>query len=661
MKRVAYIIFFFTIVAAEENADSSKSFRLDEVMVTSTRFVQDQKTSPLQYSVIDKHMMQSFNANSLADILKSVEGVMMKQYAGNSGIKTISQRGMGSEHTVVLLNGMRISVAQNSLLDFGLFDIESFDAVEVVSGGSSSLYGADAVAGAVNIITRTSNDPSTIELKYGIGSFGQRKYVFSGGMHGGHSGFRIGFVNEAGREDYPFTMSFGPSSISSNRQNADFTSNSVYALADGFISDHLSYTLYSSWFGSEKGVPGVFVSSSNGSEARQKDEDAIVTGGFTYAITDSITFNAQLLTRYFYERYLDPLLVVGNIPEDNYFVNFDTRLNSSFILRGENGLWNIGGEFARIAGRGNSLLHHIERNVASGFATYERNISVGGMGIEKIVFLPSVRIDAITKFPAIVSPSAALSLVFSSFDLSSLMNIVAVIRASVSRNYAAPTFNQLYYNGGGGIGNPDVQPERGVVNDIGGSVYFDLLGTHEVRASYFRIHLNDRVVWVAAGANNVTPKNIRETESKGVEVRYRGSLLENLLRMQVGYTSMSAQKIAEDFPGDPNVGTYLVYVPSEIFTSSVTLTVPIQSLSISSVAAFGEIQRIGFRYVTEDNSRFLPSVTLLNMNVKVEMEYSGIDSFCKFEINNLTNQQYQILASYPMPGRSFRFSAGVRF
>ncbi len=661
MKMLAHIMYCFLIMVAEENADTARIYRVGEVTVTSTRFVRNQKTSPLKFTVIDRQTMHMLNANSLSDVLQSVEGVMMKQYAGNSGIKTISQRGMGSEHTVVLLNGMRISVAQNSLLDFGLFNIESFDAIEVISGGSSSLYGADAVAGAVNIVTRTSNDPSMIELKYGIGSFGQRKYSFSGGMRADNFGFRIGFVNETSKEDYPFTMSFGQNNISRKRQNADFTSNSVHALADGFITDHLSYTIYSSWFGSGRGVPGISVTSSSSSEARQRDEDALLTGGVSYAISDSMTFTAQLLTRYFYERYRDPLLVIGNIPEDNYFVNFDTRLHSSLILREENGLWNLGGEFARITGRGNSLLSHVERNVASGFATYERNIAAGFMGIEKVILLPGARVDAMTKFPAVVSPSAALSLVFSSFELFPLNDIVAVIRASVSRNYTVPTFNQLHYGGGGGIGNPDVRPERGVSNDIGGSVFFNVMGTHELSANYFRIHLKDRIVWVAAGANNVTPKNIRETESRGVEVRYRSSLMKNLVQVQAGYTSISARKISEDFLGDPNVGTHLIYVPSESFTSSVAFTVPMHALYISSVTACGEVQRTGFRYITEDNSRFLPSVTLLNLNIKTDMDLGGVGSFCKFEINNITNKQYQILASYPMPGRSFRFSAGLRF
>ncbi len=640
-------------------ADTAKVFQLKGVMVTSARFSRNEKTSPLNLSIVGKEAMRSLNGTSVADVLGHMDGVAMKEYAGNSGIKTISQRGMGSEHTAVLLNGMRISVAQNALLDFGLYDIDAFDGVELVSGGSSSLYGADAVAGVVNIVTKSARESFSFKGNYGVGSFGQKKISSSLGFGNDNIGFRIGGIHEASEENYPFTVTLGSRSVSTVRKNSDYSSTTLYALSDGNFSTQLSYSFYSSLLLSERGVPGVFISPSLSTLSRQKDEDALAVGGISYAANDHVILTTQFLSRYYYEQYADPAIVVGNIPLSNYFKNNDVRLLSHLTVDDNQSRWVFGGEFGRLTATGSSIKRGAIRNNAGVFFSLEQTIPIHFGIVENVIVLPSARVDAVTKFPTLFSPSIAASCVFSQFTLDPLEDILVVGRIGISKNYSVPTFNELYYSGGGGIGNPEVRPEKGFSFDAGGNVSFNFFGSHSLTTKYFFIHLNDRIVWLPAGSFGVTPKNVRMVESEGVELNYKYTS-DDYFGFDLKYSLISARKIAEDYYGDPNVGRYLIYVPSENVSVQMFVALPLKISSISSVEINSEFRRIGFRYTEEDNSKILPSVYLFNFNIRTALSMFDVQSFFKFSINNITNQQYQIMYSYPMPGRSFLLTAGIQ-
>ena len=180
-----------------------------------------------------------------------------------------------------------------------------------------------------------------------------------------------------------------------------------------------------------------------------------------------------------------------------------------------------------------------------------------------------------------------------------------------------------------------------------------------MQASYFDIQMSDRIVWVSTGSTSVTPKNIRSVSSRGIEISYRWVLPERLGELNANYTSSSTKKIAWDFVGDGNVGNQLMYVPQETAHFSFTSSKTFEHELLQRIGATVAVSYSGFVFTTEDNSRFLPSYTLVNCNVFATMAAMPFRFSVRFDMNNVFNTAYQVISLYPMPGRSYRATVGI--
>nr|WP_320049855.1 TonB-dependent receptor [uncultured Desulfuromonas sp.] len=128
---------------------------LDPIVVTASRTPETLSNVSQSIEIIDRSDIANSAANSVADLLEYVSGVDVRQ-RGTYGIQSdIYIRGGGSEQTLILLNGIRLSNPQtghhNMDIPVSLQDIER---IEVIKGPGSKLYGANAMAGIINIITR---------------------------------------------------------------------------------------------------------------------------------------------------------------------------------------------------------------------------------------------------------------------------------------------------------------------------------------------------------------------------------------------------------------------------------------------------------------------------------------------------------------------------
>ncbi|MGL1958706.1 MAG: TonB-dependent receptor [Colwellia sp.] len=134
--------------------------QVETIVVTASRHETALQLAPASISVIEKEELKLRNANDLADALTAEAGITITSVGQNR--RGISMRGMPVEHTLYLVDGRRIS-SSNSVMAHSDFELSwlpnsAIERVEVVRGPMSSLYGADALGGVVNVITRTPSD-----------------------------------------------------------------------------------------------------------------------------------------------------------------------------------------------------------------------------------------------------------------------------------------------------------------------------------------------------------------------------------------------------------------------------------------------------------------------------------------------------------------------
>lgn len=156
---------------------------LDPLLVTATRTPVALADSLSPAQVIDRAAIESSQATSLQELLSGRAGINLANSGGPGKQTSLFLRGTNSSHTVVLVDGVRINTAdfgQAMLQDLPLAQIER---VEIVRGPQSSLYGADAIGGVVQIFTRRRTGGFAPHLELGGGSNGLRQA--SGGIGGG--------------------------------------------------------------------------------------------------------------------------------------------------------------------------------------------------------------------------------------------------------------------------------------------------------------------------------------------------------------------------------------------------------------------------------------------------------------------------------------------
>ena len=199
----------------ETKHKTSRNDELDEVVVTGThiRGVQDigSPTLTISREDIDQTGYQTMeqlvatlpqNFNGLTPAGGFVTGNDRLNNANNDNSTAIDLRGLGPQSTLTLVNGERVAGAiQGRATDISMIPLSMVDHVDIITGGASAIYGADAVGGVANIVLRQSYDGADTQAYYGGTSHGgdrlQLSQVF--GKDYDRSGFILGY--EFARED----------------------------------------------------------------------------------------------------------------------------------------------------------------------------------------------------------------------------------------------------------------------------------------------------------------------------------------------------------------------------------------------------------------------------------------------------------------------------
>ena len=139
-------------VSVEAQSDIWRSDSLQEVVVTGTGTQHLLKDAPVQTEVITQKMLRQYGGKSLEDILAGLTA----SFAFNEGDmgSQMQLNGLGNNYILILIDGKRIHGDVGGENDLGLIDPHNIEKIEIVKGAQSALYGSDAMAGVVNIITK---------------------------------------------------------------------------------------------------------------------------------------------------------------------------------------------------------------------------------------------------------------------------------------------------------------------------------------------------------------------------------------------------------------------------------------------------------------------------------------------------------------------------
>ena len=146
------LLLFCLTVSSQTAADSMLVDSLQEVVVTGTGTKHLLKDAPVQTEVISRRMLDSYGGKSLEEILAGLTASFA--FAEGDMGSQMQLGGLGNSYILILIDGKRIHGDVGGENDLGLIDPQNIEKIEIVKGAQSALYGSDAMAGVVNIITK---------------------------------------------------------------------------------------------------------------------------------------------------------------------------------------------------------------------------------------------------------------------------------------------------------------------------------------------------------------------------------------------------------------------------------------------------------------------------------------------------------------------------
>ncbi len=621
-----------------------------------------------QVTVITKDEIMAAAPRNAADIIAPMVGVRINRYGGATQPSMVTIRGSSPEQVLVLVNGKRMNSAQGGGVDLSSIRPEDIERIEIVRGGGSAMFGESAFGGVINIITKSGYGKELDgSVEYEFGSFNTHRG--SAQIYGGLGKEKqVDFFLSGGG-----TFSEGSYTYADDRAEGGTNSrvNSKGLSADGAAK--LGWDIYedagirTSISGmlheSERGVPGLVEFPTMTATMR----DRRYTGSFSFLYTKNPIAGLALdvYGNWQWRRYTDPEFYLGNIDDvhDNKAIAADCTLSRADDFSAVKLKTNAGYTFrydhllssALIKSAGGEGSGTVSRTNHSAFFRAEVNLfPFEETDIGRVVLFPAVRYDmhrvlfpddGVDTIEQAVSWNAGLMVPFSKEKR-------VIVKGNIGTAYRLPSFDDLFWPATSfAVGNPNLLPEDAFVYDVG--VILKPYDFFSVELVHFSHSVTNLIQWTPGPNGQWRPGNIGKALLNGLEgrVKFLFSLpsIASYVELEGNYTYLFA---ADKVEGSPTYGKQLPRRPFEQANFIGTFS------HIRGHSFRVEGRYVGYRYITAQNTKYLPSYFLLDAVLRISL-WSRLT--LTGAVKNILGVSYVDVREYPVPGREFSVSAEVSF
>ena len=627
-------------------------------VVTQARISTAKQTAPLQF--MNKKSIERLGVQELAEAIRLFSGVTVKDYGGIGGLKTVSIRSLGAQHTAVSYDGVSIADAQSGQVDISRFTLDNVDMVSLTTGLSDDIFQTARIyasAGTLHIQTqkpRFTDKSSLITSKIKGGSFGLFNPVLSYSQKWNNR-WIASMVGDYMRADskYPYTLVNGAIKTREKRVNSDIETirleNNIYGVL-GENGGEFELKLYS--FHSERGLPGSVNFYSQTTPERLWNDNSFFQTRYKNRVNAIFSVQAVGKFAYAYSRYKD----VNN----KYAAGFQEDRNTQREYYGSAGL--LATPFNRMSASlitdyaytllRNNFLNAVQpqrHSSLTAFALQYKSASLTSTGSLLGTYMTDeVENGTRPNDQKRLSPAIA-------FSWQPIKTNALRIRSSYKDIFRTPTFTDLYYLR---AGNTKLKPEKATQWNVG-LTWSGAIGSTvpylSVFADGFFNKIEDKIVALPT-LYIWKMMNMGEVEIKGIDVNVSAELpLSNKINTTLmgNYTFQSAIDITN--PEAKNYRDQIPYTPRHTGNGVVTVETPLINVSYLLTA-------VGERYALPQNTKankiegYIEQSISVNRTIKLKNATLRLQG----EVLNITDAQYDVIQYYPMPGRSWRVSVAIK-
>ena len=653
------------MAAQQQKVDTSFVYSIPEVIVTNPYQTKELRSSTPTQSFSRKEL-EKMQALQISDALKHFAGVTVKDYGGIGGLKTVSLRSLGAEHTAIGYDGIAVTNSQTGQIDIGRFSLENVDQLSLSNGQSDYIFQSArffASAGLLNIQTLPplfKEDKSiNVTAMIKAGSWGlvnpalwvdyRLSSIWSLSINGE-------WMSANGR--YPYTLNYGDEnglSSEEKRNNTEVKSGRIEAGLYGQFSENEELRVKAYYYQSSRGLPNATTYYYDYASQHLWDKNSFVQARYKKEFSEKWVFETTGKWNWNYQRYLDP-------DYKNTDQKQDSRYNQQEYYLSAVALYRVLPNLSFSATTDGSIQRlDVNSNNFAEPTRYSWLTAVAGKYINHWLTLSASGLFTFTNEKTKLGDSGNNYRRLTPFVSASVKPFTKEdfrVRFFYKEIFRLPSFNDLYY---GQIGNTNLKPEKVNQYNIGMTYsrsicsfvpYVSLTADayyNEVTNKITATPTKNLFVWSMV--------NLGKVEIKGIDVT--GVLhLQPSNKFGVSISGNYTYQRALDVTSKSGK-TYkhqIAYTPRVSASGQISLENPWVNLSYSLLYA-------GKRYSLGQNIREnrLPRYTDHSVSAYRNFKWYKLDITANVEVLNLLNKNYEIVKNFPMPGRSVRATLKVRY
>jgi vitamin B12 transporter len=595
-----------TPVPAQPAGPIPATAQLPPLVVTATRTEQSLLDLLADVTWIGPEEIARSGVDSLAQLLQRQPGAEIVSNGGPASTSGVFLRGANSDQTLVLVDGMRVGSSTTGTAALEAIPLSQIDHIEILRGPASSLYGADAIGGVIQVFTRRGASALTANASVGYGTYNTTD--LTAGVGGGGDALRL-FAQADVRRSNGFNAIANPS-------------NPLYEpLDDGYRAGSVSAG--ATWtYAPDQQLAAQFLRSRLNAQFDNGDsyDNRTITTLESWQITSNNRVTPSWVSR----------LTAGNGSDDS--VSESAFGTAPFLTNQHQYLWQ--NDFTLPLGLLSVAAERLEERVSTSpeFPVNARNtnsaLAIYQLRADAQALQANLRVDDSNQYGSHTTGAIEYG-----YRLAEQWRLVA----SYGTAFKAPTFNDLYYPG---FSNPNLVPETS--RNVEGGVYGSGVSGDaqwQLRALGWYNRVSDLIVFECDVNFNCAPQNVAAARLKGIE--FGGTLTWRATQV---HGSLDLQS-----PRDATTGLQLPRRALRHGAVGVTQQVGPLSLGAELVAS-------SLRYDDAANTVKMGGYTIVNLTAEWPLG-DGVSLFARGD--NVFDKNYQLAAGYSTGGA--QVFVGVRW
>ncbi|WP_183572538.1 TonB-dependent receptor plug domain-containing protein [Mucilaginibacter sp. X5P1] len=637
-----------------QKKDTTKN--LKEVKVSSS-IPKLQGVTPSQS--ISSSDFDRYSALTVADAIRDFAGVNIKDYGGIGGIKTVSVRGFGANHTAILYDGVEINDAENGQIDLGKLNLNGVQQITLYNAQPDNiLTPARSFASASVIAIKTIHPNLTADKPYQIllglngGSFGLLNPYLQWQQRLSNTwSFVVNSYLENANGHYKYKTNGDGTDTTQTRTNTDVSDQEVDGALYWAKNDSNKFNLHINYYNSDRGLPGAVIYYNPFSDERLWNRDVFLQSGYEHTWDDGIHLLLNTKLSQEYTHYTD-----------KYFLNNSGGLNDQYTQRE--------------AYQSVALAYHLTSNWETSYAadvSFSKldanlynyaypsrftllNALASKLTLNKWLFQGNLLNTYVTEQVRTGKPTPAET-VFSPTLMVSFQpfNPNLQLRAFYKDSFREPTFDEQYYFAINNISR-NIKPEYAKQYDLGityRKAFSNWLDYVSFSIDGYYNMVTNKIVAIP-NQNPVIASiiNLGKVRIEGADISLKTQTkVSNGWRemLSVNYTYQYAVDVTN--PNDSYYKQQIPYTPKNTLALNAGVDYNQMGLYYNQVLSSSRY------FLSNSNSaNYINGYGTADLSFIYKLTVGNKPLVLSAHADNLFNENYMIVRSFPMPGRSFLLS-----